>query len=88
MAIQDKIAADKDAVVAAQVALDSAKAQLAADEATAASIQPHLDILAEIEAKLVAADDVMDQAMRDALLTVEAMIKPLIAKMRDIFNQV
>jgi hypothetical protein len=49
MSLQDQIAADQQAIQAAQAALDAANAQLAKDQAALEAVQPHLSVLAEIE---------------------------------------
>ena len=52
MSIQDKIIADEINVKSAQSALDTANAQLAADQAFLANIAPSLDLVAQLEARI------------------------------------
>jgi hypothetical protein len=49
--ITETIAADQQAVTSAQDALDSANAQLAADQAKADALAPHLSLWQEVEAE-------------------------------------
>jgi len=86
MTIQDQIAADQQAVAAAQADLDAANAILAADQAKLASIQPHLDLLDQIDAKLTAVEEIVDDNMRAALDSVKARVTPLIEQMRALFS--
>lgn len=86
MTIQEQIAADQQAVAAAQADLDAANAILAADQAKLASIQPHLDLLDQIDAKLTAVEEGVDDTLRAALDSVKASITPLVAQMRALFS--
>jgi hypothetical protein len=87
MSLQDQIAADQAAVVAAQAVLDAANVALAADQAKLAAIQPHLDLLDRIEAELALVEDGVDEALRTALLQVAASIVPFVAQMRSLFTE-
>jgi hypothetical protein len=87
MSLQDQIAADQASVVSAQAALDAANATLAADQAKLAAIQPHLDLLDRIEAELALIEDGLDDALKNALLSVASSITPIIAQMRALFTQ-
>lgn len=86
MSIQDTIASDEAAVASAQAALDAANAQLAADQAKLAAVQPHIDLLTQIEAELAKVEEGVEETLRAALADVESRIKPLIAQMRDLFT--
>ena len=64
MSITQTIAADQAAVDAAQVVLNAAMAQLAADNAKLTELQPVLGALGEVEAYLIhVADEAKDGFM-------------------------
>lgn len=87
MSLQDTIAEDEAAVTAAQAALDAANATLAADKAKLAAVQPHIDLLDQIERELMLVEDNLDETLRNALLQVVSSISPLLAQMRSLFTE-
>lgn len=86
MTIQDKIAQDQADVAAAQAALDAANTRLATDQEALAAVQPHLSLLDQIEAELTKVEDGVAAELQAALDAVKAQISPLIAQMRNLFN--
>lgn len=90
MTLLDTITADKQAVVDAQAALDAANAKLAADEAKLAGIQPHLDLLAQVEGELsrfeLTIDPIISADIVAAMEDIRQRITPLIQQMRDLLT--
>lgn len=85
MSIQDTVDADAAAVVAAQAALDAAQAKLATDQAALAALQPHLSLLAQIEAEFVKLEDGATVALAEKLGAIRAEVMPLVAQIRELF---
>lgn len=97
MSIQDTIAQDQSAVDAAvekmiadglanQAILDAANAQLALDKAKLADLTPHLDLIAKIEAELLAIEEGVSDTLKTALDTVKQKIAPFLQEMKNILN--
>jgi capsule polysaccharide export protein KpsE/RkpR len=91
--LTETLTAAQDHEVAAQAAVDAATAELVAAkqavvdaQAAIATIQPHLDILAQIEAQLVALEQGVAAETAAALETVKSTIEPLLAQLRAVFN--
>lgn len=86
MTIQDVIIADQAAIVTAQAALDKAVATLAADQAKAAAIQPHLDMLAQVEAELLKIEDGLSEQLKATIAGFAAQVSPFLQQMRAAFT--
>lgn len=86
MSLQETIAADEVNVTAAQAALDAANVQLATDQAKLAAIQPHLSILDQIESELAVVEQGIEASVAADIDAIAATIKPLLDKMRALFN--
>lgn len=88
MTIQEKIEQDKQAIDAAQVVLDAAKAVLADDEAKLEAAQPHLSLLARIEAALDVSADAVDNTTFGIYSQVKASVQPMIDEMKALLNSI
>ena len=86
MSIQEVINADHDAITAAQAVLDKAVATLAADQAKAAAIQPHLGMLAQVEAEFLKVEEGISSDMKATIAGFAAQVSPFLAQMRDAFQ--
>ena len=78
---------------AAQAAVDAANAELTAAnqavvdaQAAIGSVQPHLDIIAQIESELIALEQGVAVETAAALENVKAVIEPLLVQLRSVFN--
>lgn len=84
-ALADAQAAQVTAVAAAQAAVDAAAAKLADDQAKLAAVQPHLDILTNIENELAAAEAGIGAGIVTAFDAAKAQVTSLIEQMRALF---
>lgn len=85
MSIQDTIAQDLMDIAAAQTALDSANAKLAADQDRLASIQPHLQLIDQIESALAQVEMDVDAVTHAALDSIKGAVQPFLDQMRALF---
>jgi len=72
--LTDSIAADQTAVANAVAALDAANTQLAADQASLDAIQPHLTVLAELEAQAAGWESAVADDVRSAIARIRALL--------------
>ncbi len=86
MSIQDQVDKDKEAVAAAQAALDQAMAQLVADEEKLSTVQPQLDLLLQVELEMAKAHDGADDQGKKTLEAVQASIQPIIDQLKAVFS--
>ena len=86
MTLQETIQADQAAIDAAQAVLDKAIATLAADQAKAAAIQPHLDKIAQVEAELLKLEEGISDELKQVIAALAAQVSPFLAQMRTAFQ--
>ena len=86
MTIQDKIAADQEAVTNAQDQLNAAIAALAADQKILESIAPHLTLLDQIEAEFVKLESDLQGEILQGVDKLKTAITPYIDQMRALFS--
>ena len=86
MSIQEVINADHDAITAAQAVLDKAVATLAADQAKAAAIQPHIGLLSQVEAEFLKVEEGISEELKATIAGFAAQVSPFLAQIRAAFS--
>ena len=72
MTITEQLAADKDAVEAAQAALDTANTQLTKDQAALDAIAPHISLWDEVASKVNAHN--LEEIFADVIARARALL--------------